>query len=69
MLSAQGIESSPLEAELLLRQVLEVRKEDLILHSDEALTELQEEHFRQLVQRRCRKEPLAYITGRREFWS
>ena len=69
LLSAQGIESSQLEAELLLRHVLEVRKEDLILHSDEALTELQEEHFRQLVQRRCRKEPLAYITGRREFWS
>jgi release factor glutamine methyltransferase len=69
LLSAQGIESSGLEAELLLRHVLEVRKEDLILHAHEELTQRQEEHYRQLLQRRCRREPLAYITGRREFWS
>jgi len=69
LLSAQGIESSGLEAELLLRHVLEVRKEDLILHAHEELTKRQEEHYWQLLQRRCRREPLAYITGRREFWS
>ncbi len=69
LLSAQGIESTGLEAELLLRHVLEVRKEDLILHAHEELTKRHEEHYRQLLQRRCRREPLAYITGHREFWS
>ena len=69
LLSAQGIESSGLDAELLLRYVLEFRKEDLILHAHEELTEPQEEYYRLLLQRRCRREPLAYIIGRREFWS
>ena len=69
LLFAQGIESTGLEAELLLRHVLEVRKEDLILHAHEELTKRHEEHYRQLLQRRCRREPLAYITGHREFWS
>lgn len=68
-LSANGIDRVRLEAELLLAHVLSVRKEDLILHPDRGLTGPQEEKFLQLVERRCRKEPLAYITGHREFWS
>ena len=68
-LSANGIESARLEAELLLAHVLDVRKEDIILHPDRGLTDPQEEKFQQHVERRCRKEPLAYIIGHREFWS
>ena len=68
-LSANGIDRVRLEAKLLLAHALGVRKEDLILHPDQGLTGPQEEKFLQLVERRCRKEPLAYITGHREFWS
>jgi release factor glutamine methyltransferase len=68
-LSSNHIEQARLEAELLLAHVLEGRKEYLIIHPDQELTDLQEEKFQQLVERRCRKEPLAYIIGHREFWS
>ena len=68
-LSSNRIEQARLEAELLLAHVLELRKEDLIIHPDQELTGPQEEKFQQLVERRCRKEPLAYIVGYREFWS
>ncbi len=68
-LSSNHIEQARLEAELLLAHVLELRKEDIIIHPDQELTGPQEEKFQQLVERRCRKEPLAYIVGHREFWS
>jgi len=68
-LSSNHIEQARLEAGLLLAHVLEMRKEDLIIHPDQELTDSQEEQFQKLVERRCRKEPLAYIVGHREFWS
>jgi release factor glutamine methyltransferase len=68
-LSSNRIERARLEAELLLAHVLELRKEDLIIRFNQELTDPQEEKFQQLIERRCRKEPLAYIVGHREFWS
>lgn len=68
-LSSNHIEQARLEAELLLAHVLELRREDLIIYPDRELMDLQAEKFQQLVERRCRKEPLAYIIGHREFWS
>ena len=69
LLSSDHIEHARLETELLMAYVLELRKEDIIIYPNRELTSLQEEKFQQLVERRCRKEPLAYIIGRREFWS
>ena len=69
LLSAHNIEQARLEAEVLLAHVLDLRKEDLIIHPEQELTELQEDSFQQLVARRCQKEPLAHIVGFREFWS
>ena len=68
-LSSNRIEQARLEAEVILAHVLGVRKEYLITHPDHELTDSQEEKFQQLVERRCQKEPLAYIVGYREFWS
>ena len=68
-LSASGIEQPRLEAELLLAHVLDASKEDLILHPGRELTDAQEKQFEQFLQRRCRREPIAYILGQREFWS
>jgi len=68
-LSLNHIEQARLEAKLLLAHVLKLRKEDIIIRSDQELKHPQGEKFQQLVERRCRKEPLAYIIGHREFWS
>jgi release factor glutamine methyltransferase len=68
-LSSNHIERARLEAEIFLAHVLELRKEDIITYPDRELTDSQEENFQQLIERRCRKEPLAYIVSHREFWS
>ncbi len=68
-LSSNHIEQTRLESGILLAHVLGLRKEDIIIYSEQELTDPQEEKFQQLVERRCRKEPLAYIVGHREFWS
>ena len=68
-LSSNCIDQARLEAELLLAHVLDVKKEDIVIHPNRELTDSQEEKFQQLIERRCRKEPLAYIIGHWEFWS
>ncbi len=58
-----------LEAEMLLAQVLQVRRARLSSHPEEPVTAAQAAAYRTLLQRRAGGEPLAYLTGRREFWS
>ena len=68
-LQARGIEQARLEAELLMAHVLDTRREHVIVRRNHEVTNPQLAQFHQLVERRCRKEPLAYIVGYREFWS
>ena len=64
-----GLENSRLDAEVLLRHVLDLKKEQLYMNGDAPISAGQEGKFRELVLRRSRREPVAYITGRKEFWS
>jgi len=64
-----GIESHRLDAEVLLRHVLNVEKEQLYVNGDAPISAGQEAEFRGLLVRRSRREPVAYITGHKEFWS
>jgi release factor glutamine methyltransferase len=68
MLRNAGVESARLEARLLLAHVLRVAPGELIARPV-AVSANDSEVFFASVHRRCRREPLAYITGRREFWS
>lgn len=58
-----------LEAEVLLAHVLGKPRSWLIAHADDALDAAPAAAFAALVQRRHAGEPVAYITGRRGFWS
>ncbi|WP_445144474.1 peptide chain release factor N(5)-glutamine methyltransferase [Dyella sp. Tek66A03] len=58
-----------LEAELLLVHVLDKPRSWLIGHADEALDASHATRYAALVERRRHGEPVAYITGRRGFWS
>jgi release factor glutamine methyltransferase len=57
------------DAEVLLQQVLRRSPSWLIAHADDVLSLADEQAFRELVRRRLDGEPVAYITGRRGFWS
>lgn len=64
--------SSPsprLDAEVLLRHVTGCSAADLVARAERALTEDEARRFDGLVARRQAGEPIAYLTGKREFWS
>ena len=63
------IESARSEAEILLAHSLAVRRIDLYLNHDQPLCRDELKRFKALIKRRVEREPLAYITGTREFWS
>lgn len=58
-----------LEAEVLLSHSLGVNRAWLYANSENELTDQAASGFMQLVQRRRQGEPIAYLTGTREFWS
>lgn len=67
--SKKGIDSSRLDAELLLSHSLGLKRLDLYLQFERPLTEIELKNFKALLLRRAEREPLAYITGQKEFWS
>lgn len=58
-----------LEAELLLANALHTSRSFLYAHPEQDLPARHANDFRQLLLRRLRGEPMAYLTGEREFWS
>jgi release factor glutamine methyltransferase len=58
-----------LDAEVLLAHVLGVRRARLQSHAEEEHDAQQYAVYQELVRRRARGEPVAYIVGIREFWS
>jgi release factor glutamine methyltransferase len=58
-----------LEAEVLLAHALGRDRAWLYANPEAELTERQGREFRTLVDRRSKGEPVAYLTGTREFWS
>lgn len=69
LLSQAGIESGWLDAEALLGMVLGRGREELYCNLEMPLHASAEDLFQRTLERRARREPLAYITGHREFWS
>jgi release factor glutamine methyltransferase len=64
--------SSPsprLDAEVLLMHITGLARTALITHAQELLLPENEKHLHALLARRVHGEPVAYLTGRREFWS
>jgi release factor glutamine methyltransferase len=58
-----------IDARILLQHVLDVTHAHLIAHADRALDSKQAQSFRLLSERRARGEPVAYLIGKREFYS
>lgn len=64
----RGFESPRLEAELLLANSLGCDRIRLVIDSNRPLSAEELASVRQLIQRRRRFEPMAYILGSREFY-
>ncbi len=68
-LEAAGVREPRLEARLLLNHATALPLEHMVAHPDQALGEAARVRYARLVERRAGRQPLAHITGRREFWS
>ena len=59
---------APVDAKVLLAHVLGCNRAWLAAHEEDALTQAQADAFAALGRRRRDGEPVAYLTGTREFW-
>lgn len=66
-LAGRGVESARLDAERLLSRALGLSRLELYTQHDRPLTPDERANARQLVQRRGRREPLAYVLGDWDF--
>ena len=67
-LHAAGVDSPRLDAEILLAHVLTVERAHILAHPERRLRVAESTRYRQLVVRRARREPVAYLVGHQEFY-
>ncbi|MGI5911341.1 MAG: peptide chain release factor N(5)-glutamine methyltransferase [Syntrophomonadaceae bacterium] len=67
--NSKKIREARMEAEVLLARVLGKDRVYLYTHYDAPVNQHERAMFREYVKRRAQNEPLAYITGTREFMS
>jgi release factor glutamine methyltransferase len=66
-LTRAGCDTPRLDAELLLAFALRCDRATLVMAANERAKPPALRVYRELIDRRCAREPVAYITGRREF--
>lgn len=67
-LGKNNLDNPRLEAELLMAHLLGLTRVDLYVQHDRPMEEAELLAYKDLVKRRLRREPIAYIVGYREFW-
>lgn len=68
-LKERGVESPRSAAEILLAHALRTDRVQLYMHHDKPLEKAELAAFKDLIRRRVRREPVAYIVGRKGFWT
>jgi release factor glutamine methyltransferase len=66
-LAERGVPSPRLDAELLLAEAIAAQRIDLYTHPERPVDAAEVDAFRELIRRRGRREPVAYLLGRRAF--
>ena len=67
-LRARNIKTNKLDAELLLSTVLKIKREKVLINLERKIKSNKINSFNNLLKRRCKKEPMAYIINKKEFW-
>ncbi len=68
-LKYRKIVSYRIDSELLLSNVLGKTREETLTNLDQDINREKISKFKHLIERRSRKEPIAYIIKKKEFWS
>ena len=69
LLKNHNINSCELDAEIILADIMKVTREFLIINSHLNISENIIKKYNLAINRRICREPVAYITGKKEFWS
>ena len=64
-----NIQTAKIDSEVILANILNTTRINLITKQDVTLNKEQEDLFSKLVERRKHKEPVAYILNKKEFWN
>ncbi len=65
----QKIKTHRLDSEILLSKVLNKKREQILVKLEQNRKKTEISAFNNLIKRRSLKEPIAYITKEKEFWS
>lgn len=68
-LKRAGVATPRLDAEVLLAHSLGKAREEILLDFDKSLNQKEKNKFAKTLDRREKREPVALITGIKEFWS
>ena len=64
-----NIQTAKIDSEVILANILNTTRINLVTKQDIVLNKEQENLFSKLVERRKQKEPVAYILNKKEFWN
>ena len=68
-LKKNNITSAALDSELLLSSIINKSREEMIIDSEDKIDEINIKKFKNLIERRKNREPVAYILNKKDFWT
>ena len=68
VLKENNIPSYKIDCEILMSQILNISREDVLLNLEKEIQNEEREKYLNLINRRKKKEPIAYITNNKNFW-
>ena len=68
ILKKHNIISHQLDAQIILSDIMNINKEYLIINDQKKISKKIKLKYDLAINRRIKKEPVAYITGKKEFW-
>jgi len=69
ILKKKSILSAKLDSEILMAKALGKKREYIILNNNKIIKEQNLEYFKQLVQERATRKPIAYLLNKKSFWN
>ena len=69
LLKSKNIDSHELDVQIILAEIMGVKRDFFITNNNFELPTKITKKFNNAISRRIKREPVAYIIGKKEFWS
>ena len=68
LLKKKGIKTAQLDSEILMSEATQLNKQNFIFNLEKKLSLENFKVFNNLIRQRLERKPIAYLTGKKEFW-